>query len=61
MRKQVLSVRIDRNLLRQLDAVARAVGCGRADVVEKCLINGVIPRREFFLLMSSAVRRSKGR
>jgi Ribbon-helix-helix protein, copG family len=39
--KPILSVRIDRELLEAVDALADEAGVGRAEVVERCLSMGV--------------------
>jgi len=45
--KPVMSVRIDADLLRRIDALVEATGVGRADIVERCLYLGLANQEEF--------------
>lgn len=40
--KPILSVRVHAELLETLDAAAEEAGCGRAEIVERCLWNGLL-------------------
>jgi hypothetical protein len=44
--KPILSVRIDPELLRRVDALAKVAGTGRAEIVERCLLQGLVDQEE---------------
>lgn len=54
--KPILSVRVAPELLERLDKICEKSGCGRAEVVERCLVLGILEQEDFVEWLESSVK-----
>jgi hypothetical protein len=54
--KPVLSIRIDADLLKRIDAICEATSVGRGEIVERCILMGLTDEEEFVDWIKSPIK-----